>query len=78
MSASQCTLIELRIKNLKTIKELESTKVWRTFQHFSLTHGAAPLLRRRQLCGFSRTSQHFMKAAGSLPCSQELSTGPYP
>jgi hypothetical protein len=31
-------------------------------------------LRSRQLCSYSRTSQHFMEPEGSLPCSQ----GPYP
>jgi hypothetical protein len=35
-------------------------------------HGAEPLLRSRQLCRYSRTSQHFMEPEGSLPCSQEL------
>jgi hypothetical protein len=43
-----------------------------------LTYGAAPFLRSRQLCSHSRTSQHFMEPDGSSPCSQELSTGPFP
>jgi hypothetical protein len=44
----------------------------------SLTHGAEPFLRSRQLCSYSRTSQHFMEPEGSSSCSQEPSTGPYP
>jgi hypothetical protein len=43
----------------------------------SLTHGAEPFLRSCQLCSYTRTSQHFMEPEGSLPCSQESSTGPY-
>jgi hypothetical protein len=40
-------------------------------------HGAEPLLISRQLCSYSGTSQHSMKSKGSLPCSQQHSTGPY-
>jgi hypothetical protein len=43
----------------------------------SLTHGAEPFLRSRQLCSYSITSRDFMEHEGSLPCSQESSTGPY-
>jgi hypothetical protein len=31
-----------------------------------------------RLCSFSRTFQHFIELEGSLPRSQEPSTGPYP
>jgi hypothetical protein len=43
-----------------------------------LTYGAEPFLRSCQLCSYSRNSQHFMEPESSLPCSQDLSTGPYP
>jgi hypothetical protein len=43
-----------------------------------LTYGAEPFLRSCQFCSHSRTSQHFMEPEGSLPCSQEPSTGNYP
>jgi hypothetical protein len=50
-----------------------------TCQWVSLTHhGAESFLRSSQLCSYSRTSQHFMEPEGSLPCSQQPSTGAYP
>jgi hypothetical protein len=49
------------------------------FSSYSLlTHGAEAFLRRCQLCSHSRTSQRFMEPEGSLPPSEEPSTGPYP
>jgi hypothetical protein len=35
-------------------------------------------LTSRQLCSYSRIFQHFMEPEGSLLCSQEPSTDPYP
>jgi hypothetical protein len=48
------------------------------FHFHSLTHGAEPFLRSRQLCSHSRIFQHSMEPEGSLPYSQEPSTGLYP
>jgi hypothetical protein len=45
---------------------------------YLLSHGAERFLRSCQLCSHSRTSQRFMKPEGSLPPSQQPSTGPYP
>jgi hypothetical protein len=44
---------------------------------YFLTYGAEPFLRSCQLCSPSGTPQHFMETEGSIPCSQEPSTGPY-
>jgi hypothetical protein len=41
-------------------------------------HGAEPFLTSRQLCSYSRNSQHFMVPKNLLLCSQEPSAGPYP
>jgi hypothetical protein len=46
-------------------------------KQYLLTCGAEPFLRSRQLCGHTRTAQHFMESEDSSPCSQEHSTGPY-
>jgi hypothetical protein len=45
-----------------------------------LTHSRSLvlLLRGRQMSSHARISQRFMEPAGSLPCSQEPSTSPYP
>jgi hypothetical protein len=45
----------------------EKPHLWR----LSLTRGAEPFFRSRQLCSYLWTSQHFMEPEGSLPCSQE-------
>jgi hypothetical protein len=45
---------------------------------YLLTCGAEPFLRSRQLCSPSRTPRHFMEPEGSIKCSQEPSTCPYP
>jgi hypothetical protein len=45
---------------------------------YLLTYGAEPFLRSHQFCSPSKTSQHFMEPEGSIPFSQESSTGPYP
>jgi hypothetical protein len=61
---------------LHTIKAVSFIRA--LFFLYSLTHGAKPFLRSCQLCSYSRTSQHFMEAEGSIPCSQVPSIGLYP
>jgi hypothetical protein len=51
---------------------------WEKKVSYLLTYGAEPFLRSRKLCSPSRTPQHFMEPEGSIPCSQEPSTSPYP
>jgi hypothetical protein len=53
------------------------TKILYAYFLKSLTHGAEPFLRSRQLCSHWRTSQRFMEPEGSSPYSQEPSTGPW-
>jgi hypothetical protein len=40
-----------------------------------ILRGGECFLRSRQSLSYLRTFQHFMDSKGSLPCSQELSTG---
>jgi hypothetical protein len=58
--------------------DLEGSELCQHVLTHSHTHGAEPFLRSCQLCSYSRSSQHFMEPGGSLTCSQEPSTGPYP
>jgi hypothetical protein len=60
---------KLRSANAETIKTLHLEE---TLTFTTITHGAEPFLRSRQLCSHSRTSQHFMEPEASLPCSQDF------
>jgi hypothetical protein len=46
--------------------------------HLTNFNGAEPFLRSRQLCSYSRISEHFMEPEGSLLCLQEPFIGSYP
>jgi hypothetical protein len=59
----------LKLPSCESLVSMDLTQV---------THGAEPFLRSRQLLSHSRISPHFTAPEGSLPCSQQLSTGPYP
>jgi hypothetical protein len=65
---------------LKRIRMLFATKEFSKLCNITylLTYRAETFLRSCQLCSPSRTPQLFMEAGGSIPCSQEPSTGPYP
>jgi hypothetical protein len=57
--------------------EVAAVQGTRSHPTYLLTHGAEPFWRSRQFCSYSRISRHFMGPEGSLPCSQEPSTGTY-
>jgi hypothetical protein len=61
----------------ETLLARHSSIMFRSSRYW-LTYGPELFLRSRQLCSYSRTSQHFMEPEGSFPCSHEPSTGPYP
>jgi hypothetical protein len=46
--------------------------------NYLLTHKEESSLRGRQLWSHTRISQHFIEPQGSIPCSQEPFTCPYP
>jgi hypothetical protein len=66
-----CIFFPFCLITSKTVRYIE-------YIYYLLTHGAEPFWRSRQFCSYSRISQHFMEPEGSLQCSQEPSTGPYP
>jgi hypothetical protein len=43
----------------------------------NILYGTEPFLGSHHLRSHSRIAQHFVEPEGSLPCSQEPSTGPY-
>jgi hypothetical protein len=72
------TIAAFSIHRAINIQLIRSTPKPEGIFTYVLTYEAEPFLRSCQLCSYSRTSQHFMELQGSLPCSQEPSTGPYP
>jgi hypothetical protein len=56
----------------KVLKKFNSGRNHECLLAYLLTHGAEP-----KWCSHSRTQQ-FVEPEGSIPCSQEPSTGPYP
>jgi hypothetical protein len=73
--------VTARTVMLRELTQLVSSAFSHSVDIIRLTHslsGAEPFFRNHQLCSYSGTSQHFMEPGGSLPCSQEPSTGSYP
>jgi hypothetical protein len=73
----------LSITAMQTFAQMQTYHLCRLLQELSNLlndefHVAETLLRRRQSLNYPRISQNFMESEGSLPCSQNPSTGPYP
>jgi hypothetical protein len=64
----------LKDVELHSVKWQDGLANWKTCQF----DGAEPFLSSRQLLSYSWISKHFKEPEGSLPRSQEPSTGPYP
>jgi hypothetical protein len=79
-SASEIRIQDARIRTVEDRASGHCGLAICTLYHTSylLTYGAEPFLRSCQLCSYSGTSRHFKEPDGSLPCSQEPSTGTYP
>jgi hypothetical protein len=64
----------MEVRHLVHCSRCETCKKW----YIHIYSGAEAFLWSRKLCSPSRTSQHFMEPEGSIPCSQEPCTDPYP
>jgi hypothetical protein len=54
------------------------TVLWVRGAVLLVKYATVSFLKYQQLLGHSKYLQHFMETEGSLPCSQETSTGLYP